>query len=365
MKQRSEHFHGSDLEKIEETYHIPRNEITSFAANVNPIGISPKLRATLAEHIDDITGYPEREYTSLRKCIAEYIDADFKNIVVGNGSSELISLFIHNLKPHKALILGPTYSEYEREVALSGGTSRYYRLDETNSFSVQLDRLEKQLNESVDLLIICNPNNPTSTAISRSDMRQILDICKENGIYVLVDETYVEFAEDIMLITSVPLTRYYNNIIVLRGISKFFAAPGLRLGYAICGNRDLIKSVVSRQDPWSINTLAAVAGEIMFTDTDYINATRKLISDERKRICERLDAIKDVNYYEPKANFILVKILNDNITADDVFEAAIKQKLMIRDCSDFPFLNNKYFRFCIMLPEKNDELMDVIENLLG
>lgn len=365
MTQKSEHFHGSDLEKIEEIYHIPKAEITSFAANVNPIGISPKLRATLAEHIDDITGYPEREYTSLRKCIADYVDADFKNIIVGNGSSELISLFIQILKPHKALILGPTYSEYEREVTLSGGTSRYYRLDEKHSFSVHVDNLEKQLNESVDLLIICNPNNPTSTAISRKDMRKILDICKENGIYVLVDETYVEFAEDICSITSIPLTQYYNNIIVLRGISKFFAAPGLRLGYAVCGNRDLTKSVVGRQDPWSINTLAAIAGEIMFSDEDYIKETRQLISSERERICKRLDAIKDVNYYEPKANFILVKILNDDVTADDVFTAAIQKKLMIRDCSDFPFLDNKYFRFCIMLPEKNDELLEVIETILG
>ena len=365
MTQKSEHFHGSDLEKIEEIYHIPRHEITSFSANVNPIGISPKLRATLAEHIDDITGYPEREYTSLRKCIADYVDADYKNIIVGNGSSELISLFIQNLKPHKALILGPTYSEYEREVTLSGGTARYYRLDEKHSFSVHMDTLEKQLNETVDLLIICNPNNPTSTAISRSDMRKILDICKENGIYVLVDETYVEFSEDIHLITSVPLTQYYNNIIVLRGISKFFAAPGLRLGYAVCGNCDLMKSVVGRQDPWSINTLAAVAGEIMFSDTDYIEATRSLISSERNRICQKLDQIKDVNYYEPKANFILVKILRDDVTADMVFDIAIQKKLMIRDCSDFPFLNNKYFRFCIMLPEKNDELLDVIEDILG
>ena len=365
MKQRSEHFHGSDLEKIEEIYHIPRNEITSFAANVNPIGISPKLRATLAEHIDDITGYPEREYTSLRKSIAEYVNADFNSIVVGNGSSELISLFIHNLKPHKALILGPTYSEYEREVTLSGGTSRYYRLDEQNGFSVQLERLEKQLNEDVDLLIICNPNNPTSTAICRTDMRKILDICKEYGIYVLVDETYVEFAEDITSITSIPLTRYYNNIIVLRGISKFFAAPGLRLGYAVCGNRDLLKSVTSRQDPWSINTLAAVAGEIMFSDVDYIQETRDLVSSERTRLCKRLDQMKHVSYYDPKANFILLKITHDDITAQDVFEAAIQKKLMIRDCSDFPFLNNKYFRFCIMLPEKNDELMDVIEALLA
>lgn len=362
MTQKTEHFHGSDLEKIEEIYHIPREEITSFSANVNPIGISPKLRSALAERIDAITGYPEREYTSLRKCIASYVDTDFKNIIVGNGSTELISLFIQILKPHKALILGPTYSEYEREVTLAGGTSRYYRLDESHGFSVHADLLAKQLNETIDLLILCNPNNPTSTAISRSDMRQILDVCKENGIYVLVDETYVEFTENLQDITAIPLSQYYNNIIVLRGVSKFFAAPGLRLGYAVCGNRDLVKEVVGRQDPWAINTLAAIAGEIMFTDEEYISQTRRLISSERERICRKLDSFAGVAYYAPKANFILLKILKEDVTAMVVFEAAIQEKLMIRDCSDFPFLNNKYFRFCIMMPDKNDELLRVIEN---
>lgn len=365
MTQVSEHFHGSDLEKIEEIYHIPKEEITSFSANVNPIGISPKLRKTLAEHIDDITGYPEREYTSLRKCIGTYVNTDFKNIIVGNGSTELISLFIKILHPEKALIFGPSYSEYEREVTLSGGTSRYYRLDESRGFSVDVDRLAAQLNETIDLLIICNPNNPTSTAISRKDMRRILDTCKEYGIYVLVDETYIEFADDLQDITAIPLTRCYNNIIILRGISKFFAAPGLRLGYAICGNRDLIKDVVGRQDPWSINTLAAVAGEIMFTDEDYIQETRSLIASERKRICEKLDSFQGLTYYPPKANFILLKILKENVSAKDVFEAAIREKLMIRDCSDFPFLDSRYFRFCIMMPEKNNALLEVIENLLG
>ena len=103
----------------------------------------------------------------------------------------------------------------------------------------------------------------------------------------------------------------------------------------------------------------------MFTDEDYIAQTRQLISSERDRICRKLDDFSGVTYYTPKANFILLKILKDDVTAMDVFEAAIHEKLMIRDCSDFPFLNNKYFRFCIMMPDKNDELLAVIENLLG
>jgi len=364
MIKHSDHFHGSDLETIERVYGIKKEDIISFSANVNPLGISPKLKTTLSEQIDAIMSYPDREYTSLRKKICEYVNTDIEHIVVGNGSTELISLFIQIKAPKKALIIGPTYSEYEREVALGGGNTRYYRLEEENNFTLSIPKLSLELTADVDLLVICNPNNPTSTSITRSDMRQILDICKIKGIFVMVDETYVEFAEKVDEITSAPLTEYYNNIIILRGISKFYAAPGLRLGYAICGNVDLLKEINQRKNPWTINSLAAIAGEIMFTDEEYIKNTRSLIASERERICKVLDGCLNLKYYKPTANFILVKILKDDVTSMDLFEAAIRKGLMIRDCSTFPFLNNKFIRFCFMTPELNDALLNVILEVL-
>ena len=321
-----EHFHGSDLEKIEKVYGIRKEDIISFSANVNPLGVSFRLRETLTKHIDSITSYPDREYTSLRQCIANYVHTDVNNIVVGNGSTELISLFIQITHPKKALIIGPTYSEYE-----------------------------------YDLLILCNPNNPTSSVIKRRQMREILDFCKRKSITVLVDETYVEFTESSDEVTAIPLTEYYNNIIILRGISKFFAAPGLRLGYAVCGNHDLLKEINQKKNPWTINSLAAIAGEIMFTDEKYIAETKKLISTERKRVCEALDRNPNFKTFHAHANFVLVKILNEDITSSDIFDAAIRKNLMIRDCSTFPFLSNKYFRLCFMLPEQNDALLKVLE----
>lgn len=362
MLKQKEHFHGSDLEKIEKIYGIRKEDIISFSANVNPLGISFRLRETLAKHLDAITSYPDREYTSLRKCIGAYIGADFNHILVGNGSTELISLFIQSKHPNKALIVGPTYSEYEREVSLGGGRCHYFSLAEENDFVLDIHALMEELNSNVDLLILCNPNNPTSSTVSRADMRQILDFCKRRDITVLVDETYVEFAENTEELTAIPLTEYYNNIIILRGISKFFAAPGLRLGYAVCGNRDLLKEIDKKKNPWTINSLAAIAGEIMFTDDEYIKETKKLISTERSRICSILQKNGKFKVYPSHANFVLVKILDDKLTSKDIFEAAIRKNMMIRDCSTFPFLNNKYFRFCFMLPEQNDALLNVIQS---
>lgn len=364
MLKHKDHFHGSDLEKIEEIYHIKKEDIISFSANVNPLGISYQLRTTLANRLDAITSYPDREYKKLRMAIANYCGAQFENIIVGNGSTELISLFIQTNHPMKAMILGPTYSEYEREITLGGGTTFYYPLIEENNFQMDVDDFCGHLNDDYDLLVLCNPNNPTSSAITRNQMRRILDICLQHGIFVMVDETYVEFAPQESSIEAVPLTNFYNNLIILRGISKFFASPGLRLGYAITGNQDLIKSINTRKNPWTINSLAEIAGQIMFSDEEYITKTKALIHSERERIYRELLTWNSVKVYEPKGNFILVKIIKDEITADTLFDHCIRKGLMIRNCSTFPFLDARFFRFCIMNPEDNNRLLDAFRELL-
>ena len=360
MIKHQDHFHGSDLELIEKQYGISKDKIISFSANVNPLGISPRLREALPGLIDCITGYPDREYTQLRGVIAAYCSCSPENIIVGNGSSELISLCIQNRHPGKALIIGPTYSEYEREVSLAGGMSRYFPLSPGNEFSLDIAALQSELTKDIDLLILCNPNNPTSSAINRDEMRSILDICKRHGIFVIVDETYIEFVPDQEQTASVPLTAFYNNLIILRGISKFFAAPGLRLGYAITGNTDMIELINSRKNPWSINSLAEAAGRILFTDQEYIKATRELIEKERSYVTESFRSREGYKVYEPKANFVLIKLLKDSMNADILFDRCIREGMMIRNCASFPFLDNKYFRICFMKHEDNERLIKLI-----
>lgn len=364
MSNRREVFHGSDLEKIEAVYGVKKEDIISFSANINPLGISTKLRETLSEHLDAITTYPDREYRALRECIAGYTGADAEDIIVGNGSTELISLFIQTQHPKKAIIVGPTYSEYEREVGLGGGTSIYYPLEEKHDFSLDVPRFCESLNDSLDLCVICNPNNPTATAIARPDMRRILDTCLRHGIFVMVDETYVEFADDSRQITSIPLTGSYNNLIIMRGTSKFFAAPGLRLGYAVTGNEDVRRAINNRKNPWTINSLAEIAGRIMFRDTEYIEKTKTLISTERERMSRALAAEGSVKVYPSDANFLLFKITKEGVTSDMLFDHCIRRNLMIRDCSSFPFLDNHFVRFCFMMPKDNDRLLLAMNELL-
>ena len=219
-------FHGSDIEKICEYYHLDKKDIVNFGANVNPLGLSENVKDAIASHLDLLSSYPDREYTSLRETISGYcgIPADF--ILPGNGSSELISLLIEARAPKRTLILGPTYSEYSRELSFSGSSQEYYHLKEEDDFQLDVADLCHTLEAGgYDFLILCNPNNPTSSAILQEDMRQLLRFCKDSDIFVMIDETYVEFAPDIHAVTAVPLTREFENLMVLRGVSKFFAAP--------------------------------------------------------------------------------------------------------------------------------------------
>lgn len=364
MLKHKDHFHGSDLDQIELLYNIKKSDIISFSANVNPLGISYQLKQTLAAQLDAITHYPDRDYKALRQCIAKYAKTKIDNVIVGNGSTELISLFIRTQQPKKALVLGPTYSEYEREVALGGGVTKYYPLKPEDDFILDIEDFCKTLKDSTDLLVLCNPNNPTSIALSTKELRIILDTCLQHDIFVMIDETYVEFTENVTKITAIPLTDDYNNLIILRGTSKFFAAPGLRLGYAITGNAQLSRAIDALKNPWTINSLAEIAGRLMLTDHEYIEKTRQLISSERNRIVTELSSWENVRVYPPQANFILMRILRNDVTAEDLFEHCIKEGLMIRNCSTFPFLDNTYIRFCIMNPAENNRLLASFKSIL-
>lgn len=356
MLKHKDHFHGSDLEMIEQLYGIKKETIVSFSANVNPLGISPRMAEALREGIHCIESYPDREYTALRESIASYAGCDPKNVLVGNGTTELISHVIGFVSPKKAVILGPTYSEYEHSISLSGGRSSYFPLREEDDFALDVRALTGKLSDDTDLLVLCNPNNPTGSAITVSEMREILNCCMEHAIFVMVDETYIEFTSDVTAYSAIHLTNDYNNLIVLRGVSKFFAAPGLRLGYAVTGNRDLLSRVSSNADPWTINAYAELAGTVMFSDTDYIRETRDLIEGERNRMVERFSASERFRPFPPKANFMLLKIKEPALSSHALFEHCIRKGMMIRDCSTFPFLSDRFIRFCFMKPEQNDAL---------
>ena len=298
MIKHKDHFHGSDLEKIEQIYGIKKEEIVSFSANVNPLGVSPLLRTALSEQIDVITTYPDREYTSLRKCIAEYCGTEYENVIVGNGSTELISLFIQIEHPKKAMVIGPTYSEYEREISLGGGTTLYYPLREKDNFRLDVDDFISHLNESIDLIVICNPNNPTGNAFT---VEEIEKIAKNIDCAFLVDEAYMEFYGQ----TAVRLLAKYPNMIIARTFSKAYGLASCRVGYMLADAK-IVEMIDKSYMPYHMNVLSLVTADICYQMRQEFVPHIQIMISERKRMQEELKKLPGVKVFPSETNFILV-----------------------------------------------------------
>ena len=355
-------FHGSDLEQIAKYYNIPQASIVNFGANVNPLGLPSSVKDALVNHWDVISRYPDRDYTSLRQTIGEYCHISPDYVMVGNGVTELLSLFIRQVAPKKTIVLGPTYSEYSRELSFSDSAITYFTLSARDDFELDLPTFVTELKKGYDLVILCNPNNPTSSAISTTILAQILTVCQKTNTCVMIDETYVEFTPDPSDISAVSLTPQFDNLLVLRGVSKFFAAPGIRFGYAITGNQKWHRQMKLHQIPWSLNSMGAFVGELLLKDRDFIEQTAHFIASERTRISTALKVIPHLKTFPVMANFFLLQLTNPTLTAKGVFENCIRTGLMIRDCSSFQELPGEFVRFCIMAHQDNERLIEVLKD---
>lgn len=365
MNKQSKHYlHGGDIDAIANIYGVNRSEIIDFSGNINPLGISPLAKTAMTKNLDLITTYPDRNYVSLRNSLSKFSGVNAEHIIVGNGSTELISLMIQMKKPKEILIIGPTYSEYERETNLAGGNVHYIQLQEDKDFQLDLDLLLSHIKNNIDMLVICNPNNPTSTCIHLSDLKIILEKCKQKDVFVMIDETYIEFVENMEDVAATSLIPHYDNLLILRGISKFFSSPGLRLGYGMCSNLDLIRDMNHYKNPWTINILASFGAEIMLQDDSYIDQTKQLFHQERSKIYNEMSLWDNIKVYKPQANFILFKLLDQTIQGHTIYEKLLTQNMLIRDASSFPFLNDRFLRFCFLLPEQNKALLTALKKEL-
>ncbi|MCX0356296.1 aminotransferase class I/II-fold pyridoxal phosphate-dependent enzyme, partial [Clostridium perfringens] len=256
--------------------------------------------------------YPDPKYKDLKESISQYCHCKKENIIVGSGATELISSFISVINPKKALLLSPSYSEYESELEkINCEITKFFSKEEDN-FKIDVNKLIDSINSSkFDLVIICNPNNPTGFAFSKDEISLLL---KNTSSIFMVDETYVEFTEP-EIYSSTPLVDIFNNLFVIRGTSKFFSTPGIRLGYGLISNKEIKKSMVEKLDLWNINIFATTMGEIMFKDKEYILSNTSKLKEERDYLFRELSSIKDLKVYESYSNFILCKIRSKKFTA--------------------------------------------------
>ena len=364
MNNKINSLHGGDLDEISRLYNIKKSDILNFSGNVNPLGLPTSVKTAIKDNLDAIIGYPDVSYLQLKQAISEYTNINHKYISVGNGSTELISTFIKVVKPQNSIVISPAYSEYIREINLVGGKVQMFPLKEEDNYILNIDNLTKGLTNDIDLLVICNPNNPTGTYITANEIRQLLIHCQKNHTYLMIDETYVEFSDLSKNISAMSLIEEFNNLYIIRGTSKFFAIPGLRLGYSACSNSKILEQINLSKDPWSVNTLAEISGKVMFVDTDFITKSYTFINSERKRMYNELTKFKNIKVYDTQSNFFLCKLLRDDITSTTIFKKLIDNNILIRDASNFPYLGDKYLRFCILDEASNTLLLKLLKELI-
>ncbi len=343
--------HGADLYALTHTYHLRPEDISDFSSNINPLGPSPKALETLKHHLDAARVYPDPHYRDLKEAISSYLGVKDAPLLLGNGTSQLIADAIETIAPKKAMVNVPCYSEYENELRRIGADIVHLPLLPEEDFAFDVDRaidlIEK---ESIDLYVITNPNNPTGTLISLEDLLRLLE---ETEVVLLVDETYVEFVGQEA--SAIPLALSHPRILVLRSTSKFFASPGLRLGYGVTSDEALFSSIENASRLWGLSIYADLMGQAMFRDVSYQEEVLTLVKTEREKALKRLGTSPHLRPLPSFGNFILTEILGP-VSAKELREALLPKGLVIRDCASFG-LGSQFFRFCILSPEENARLL--------
>ena len=344
--------HGGNIYQIERDFDINKEEIIDYSSNINFLGFNKKIKNTIIKNIHLIDKYPDIEYYDLKKSISDFYNLDMRNILVGNGAIELIFLFCKTLSLKKTLILSPTFLEYEKALLNSNTQTDYFELQERNNFNLDLDILKEKLIKDYDLLVICNPNNPTGNLIKIEELQQIFEITKNNNIKILIDESFIDFSFDDEKKSSINLLKNYQNVFLIKSLTKFFSIPGLRLGFGVSYDADLVNILKENQEPWSINCFSAIIGECLF-DENYIKKSKKMMDIERNRFISKLKQINNIKVFDTQTNFILIKLL-EHLNAFNLQKNMLKDKILIRNCANFKFLSDKFIRIAIKNSKNNN-----------
>lgn len=346
--------HGGNVEEISRTYGIKEDEIIDFSANINPVGISKEVKKAMIEALDKIERYPDITYYELKKAIEEYEKVDMNKIILGNGAAEVIFNIARGLKPKKALLPAPTFVEYEDALTSVECEVKHYKLKE--DFNLDSDFIE-ELKEDIDIVFICNPNNPTGVLTNKEYIIEVLKKTNKYNTTVVIDESFLDFIEQKEEFSAIGLINEYENLIVVKSLTKFFAFPGIRVGYGITANVNYINSINNISIPWAINTVAAAGAITALKQKDYINKSIEYVKEEKDYLFNKLSEFSYLKVYKPSVNFIFFK----DIKGLNLKENLLKYGILIRSCDNYIGLDKGYYRVAVRIREENEALVGALE----
>ena len=346
----TEYQHGGDI--------YSQEILLDYSANINPLGMPESVKEAVRQAVDHAAVYPDSCCRRLRAALGEFHQVEPERIICGNGAADLIFQLAYALKPKRALLPAPTFSEYGQALAAAGTEIHLCCLRETDNFRFDLE-LWKEGAEEVrpELAFFCNPNNPTGLAVKKEVLEEMARFCLEQGIFLAVDECFCEFLDDPEGHSILGELGRFPNVFVLKAFTKIYAMAGLRLGYGICGDPGLMDRLESVRQPWTVSALAQEAGLAALKETDYVERTRELVRAQRQVLKDGLARL-GLAVWDSQANYLFFR------GPEGLKERLAARKVLIRSCANYPGLDGRYYRICVGTEENNRRFLRELEAAL-
>lgn len=360
-----EHYdrHGGNLFQAARISGKAVAQFLDFSANINPLGISSQVLQSISQSLPLLSHYPDAQAYELKKAISEFYRVPFACVTPGNGAVELMYILCYLLRPRSVLVTAPAFSEYERAARASGALVRRIYLTPERDFVLDVDEVIRY-SAGMDIVFVGNPNNPTGTLTYKQDIEKILSAALKSNTWVVIDEAFMDFLLDDSAFTCREFLTRYENLVISHSLTKFYAIPGLRLGFSLT-NPELAKRLHVSKDQWNVNLLAQLSGVAALGDKEYQQKSKESMKIFQTQLYKELEMVPGLKPYKPAANYILIDIHNTGLTACQMEERLLTHNVLIRNCENYPGLSTDYVRTAVKLPEQNRKLVEAIKSIVG
>lgn len=345
----SRYGHGGGVYQAAAELQRPVADLLDFSASINPLGMPDTVRTAAAAALDAVIHYPEIHAESLVAALARHHHLDPRHFLPGNGSTPLFALLARTLRPRRALVVRPAFSEYQRALQLAGTEIDFFDLSPEDNFALDPASLLAQLTEETDLLLIANPGNPSGARIKAAPLLALAQALRKDVI-LAIDEAFIDFCPEASLLTAVTSS---ENLYVFRSMTKFYAIPGLRVGY-LAGPQAGIARLQEEAEPWALSTIAIAAAKAALAATAYHDESLQLLPSLRDEFANGLRAL-GLHVFPSAANYLLLRL--EKARADEIVATLRREGILLRSCSNFPPLDGHYLRVAVRNPAENERLL--------
>ncbi|MDD3338108.1 MAG: pyridoxal phosphate-dependent class II aminotransferase [Lachnospiraceae bacterium] len=339
--------HGGDVYR--------HKNVIDFSANMNPLGTPERVIGAAAESLRDIEHYPDIFCTELREGLGQVEGVNPEFIFCGNGAAEVIFSLVLALKPKRALLTAPTFLEYEQALRVVDCTIDYVNLKAEHGFAVQESILDS-ITKDLDIMFLCNPNNPTGVLIPKDMLKKILKKCEEQQVLLVLDECFNDFIREPERYTMKEYLTKTPWLFLLKAFTKRYAMAGIRLGYGITSNLPLLGRMQDVTQPWNVSIPAQAAGVAALQETEYVKRGMEIVHEERAYLKQEL---QNLGYlvFDSEANYIFF------CGPKDLYEKALAAGFLIRDCGNYRGLEAGYYRIAVRMHADNERMITWLRQL--